>query len=341
MTLQPPPENPYHAAPVIAFERINSDIWKIRNITGNNVKYGILVEPSDKETDLLPHIHAEDQDLVSRKLGAAILQKKDGIELRYRIRAGSYYRWVEEYCFLLYGDTGDPVQALSYLWISSLPVEWSLLCKGSEIWNILNSKIRHDILNQLTAILGYLELSTDLITDPMLIDFTQKEQNAAEKIRDRLIFTREYQKIGLLEFSWVFLSDIIQEALNEIVMEPVEVVIQTGNSQVYVDKNFRLALEKILINIPEHATGATRVQITIESSDIGGKLIIEDNGCGILDQHKTRIFDLGFGKGSGYGLFLAEKILSVFGITIQENGVSGRGARFELGIPSHILEIRS
>jgi hypothetical protein len=180
---------------------------------------------------LLSHIHAEDQDLVSRKLGAAILQKKDGVELRYRIRAGSYYRWVEEYCSLSYSDTGDPVQALSYLWISSLPVEWSLLCKGSEIWNTLNSKIRHDILNQLTAILGYLELSTDLITDPMLIDFTQKEQNAAEKIRDRLIFTREYQKIGLLEFSWVSLSDIIQEAMTEIVMEPVEVVIQTGNSQ--------------------------------------------------------------------------------------------------------------
>lgn len=341
MTLTTSPDDLYNAAPVIAFERNNTDIWKIRSISANNLKYGILVGASGEETDILSHIYQEDQDLVSRKLGGALLQKRSGIELRYRIRAGEYYRWVEEYCSLSYDDTGEPVKALSYLWISSLPIEWALLYKGSEIWNVLNSKIRHDILNQLTAILGYLELSADLITDPTLIDFTQKEQNAAEKIRDRLIFTREYQKIGMLEFSWVSLSDIIKEALNEIVMDPIQVVIQTGNSLVYVDRNFRLALEKILANIPEHATGATKVLISIERSETGGTLIIEDNGCGIIQQQKSRIFDLGFGKGTGYGLFLVEKILSVFGIGIQEKGVPGEGARFELLIPSHILEIKS
>ena len=106
-------------------------------------------------------------------------------------------------------------------------------------------------------------------------------------------------------------------------------------------QNFRLALEKILVNIPEHATGATKVHISLEPVGDRGKLIIQDDGCGIVQQQKTRIFDLGFGKGSGYGLFLAEKILSIFEITIQENGVPGEGARFELMIPSHILEIRS
>lgn len=341
MTLTTPPEDLYHAAPVIAFERNNADIWKIKSISPNNLKFNILVGASGEETDILSHIYQEDQDLVSRKLGGAVLQKRSGIELRYRIRAGAYYRWVEEYCSLSYDNTGEPEKALSYLWISSLPIEWALLSKGSEIWNTLNSKIRHDILNQLTAILGYLELSTDLITDPTLIDFTQKEQNAAEKIRDRLIFTREYQKIGMLEFSWVSLSDIIKEALNEIVIDPIQVVIQTGNSLVYVDRNFRLALEKILANIPEHATGATTVILSIVPTETGGNLVIGDNGCGIVQQHKTRIFDLGFGKGNGYGLFLAEKILSVFGIGIQEKGVPGEGARFELMIPSHILEIRS
>jgi len=341
MTITTSPDDLFHAAPVIAFERNNSDIWKIKTISSNNVKYGILVNASGGETDILSHIYKEDQDLVSRKMGGAILQKRPGIELRYRIRAGAYYRWVEEYCSVSYDDAGQPQKALSYLWISSLPIEWALLYKGSEIWNTLNSKIRHDILNQLTAILGYLELSTDLITDPTLIDFTQKEQNAAEKIRDRLIFTREYQKIGMLEFSWISLSDIIKEALNEIVMDPIQVFIDTGNSLLYADKNFRLALEKILVNIPEHATGATKVHISLEPVGDGGKLIIQDDGCGIVQQQKTRIFDLGFGKGSGYGLFLAEKILSIFEITIQENGVPGEGARFELMIPSHILEIRS
>lgn len=340
MTINTLPDYPDNPAPVIAFERDMADIWKIKKISPNHQRYNILNKQPSGDTDLLTNIHEEDQDLISRKLGGAILQKKSEIELRYRIRSGEQYRWVEEYCSLSYDKSGELERAVSYLWLSSLPIEWFLLYKSSETWNALNSKIRHDILNQLTAILGYLELSSDMITDPMLIDFAGKEQNAAEKIRDRLIFTREYQKIGTLEFSWTPLTEIVREALNEIVMDPVTINISAGKTLIFVDKNFRQALEKILENVPEHAKGATNLYITLEQVKTGGKLVIEDNGCGINQQNKTRIFDLGFGEGGGYGLFLAEKILSVFGIKIEENGVPGKGARFEIFIPSHVLEIR-
>lgn len=249
-----------------------------------------------------------------------------------------YYRWVEEYCFLTYSNAGDLEKTNSYLWISSLATEWALLTRGYETLNALNSKIRHDILNQLTAILGYLELSNDVISDPMLIDFARKEQNAAEKIRDRLILTREYQKIGMLEFSWVLLSDIIQESLNVIPLGSIKITIQTDNTFIFTDKNFRLALEKILANIPEHGAGVTEIIIQIQATDTGGLLSITDNGCGIPDKQKGRIFELGFGKGNGYGLFLAERILTAFGITLRENGFFGQGARFELEIPSIILK---
>ena len=337
MTFVTSPDDLYKSVPVVAFERNVTDLWKTRNISPNSKQFGIFTESTGEDTDILSSIYTDDQELVTRKLGAAILQQRSGIDLRYRIRTGSFFRWVEEQCSLSYNESGEIISAYSYLWMSSLPVEWALLTKGSEVWNTLNSKIRHDILNQLTAILGYLELSTDIITDPMLIDFSKKEQNAAEKIRNRLIFTREYQKIGLLEFSWISLSDIISEALNEILLGPIRIKIETNQSSLYVDKNFRVALEKILENIPVHATGATDVIIQLRSTDEGGLLSIEDNGCGISEQHKARIFDLGFGNGNGAGLFLSEKLLSVFGITIHENGIPGQGARFELFIPSPIL----
>ena len=326
------------SVPVVAFERNIADIWKAGSISDNNKKYGILAGIPGQETDILSQIYSDDQDLVSRKLGAAILQKKTAVDLRYRIQTEIYYRWVEEHCSLSYSNTGDLEKANSYIWISPLATEWALLTKGSEIWNALNSKIRHDVLNQLTAILGYLELSSDVISDPMLIDFAKREQNAAEKIRDRLIFTREYQKIGLLEFSWILLSDIIQESLNEIPLGSIKITIQTQNAFIFTDKNFRLALEKILANIPEHGAGVTEIIIQMQSTDAGGLLSITDNGCGIPDKKKDRIFELGFGEGNGDGLFLAERILTVFGITIRENGIYEQGARFELEIPSIILK---
>jgi signal transduction histidine kinase len=45
------------------------------------------------------------------------------------------------------------------------------------------------------------------------------------------------------------------------------------------------------------------------------------------------IFDRGFGKHTGFGLFLSREILAITGITITENGEPGKGARFEIVVP--------
>ena len=333
------PEEIFQKAPVIAIMRDPDNLWRAEKITENRIRLKILEGVTSKTDILHEYVFSDDQDIITRKLGAAILAKKSEVELRYRVRKGRQYQWIEDHCILSYHESGDIKSAYSYLWISSLPAEWHLLLRGCVIWNELTSKVRHDILNQLTAILGYLELSEDLITDPMIKDFAKKEQNAAEKIRERLIFTREYQKIGLSEFTWFSVSDIIKESLNEISLHPVTLEMNVGDARIYGDKNIRLALEKILENIPFHAKGATILKIKLQRSANGGILIIEDNGCGIPDTLKNRIFDLGFGSKGGNGLFLAEKILSVFEIKIQEKGIPGHSARFELTIPSDILDI--
>ncbi len=36
----------------------------------------------------------------------------------------------------------------------------------------------------------------------------------------------------------------------------------------------------------------------------------------------------------GLGLFIAKEILSITGLTLQEGGISGTGARFEIDIPT-------
>ena len=46
-----------------------------------------------------------------------------------------------------------------------------------------------------------------------------------------------------------------------------------------------------------------------------------------------RIFERGYGKNTGLGVFLSREILSITGITITENGVPGKGARFEITVP--------
>ncbi len=60
----------------------------------------------------------------------------------------------------------------------------------------------------------------------------------------------------------------------------------------------------------------------------------EDDGDGIGAKDKERLFERGFGKNTGLGLFLSREILSITGITITENGEPGKGARFELAVPA-------
>jgi len=62
-------------------------------------------------------------------------------------------------------------------------------------------------------------------------------------------------------------------------------------------------------------------------------IIIEDDGIGIPLDEKQKIFNKGFGKNTGYGLFLVREILNITNISIHETGRHGSGARFEITVP--------
>ena len=69
---------------------------------------------------------------------------------------------------------------------------------------------------------------------------------------------------------------------------------------------------------------------------IGNKCVIifQDDGVGVRKDLKERIFEMGFGSNSGMGLYISREILKMTGITIAETGEEGKGARFEMVIPS-------
>jgi signal transduction histidine kinase len=45
------------------------------------------------------------------------------------------------------------------------------------------------------------------------------------------------------------------------------------------------------------------------------------------------IFRRGYGKHTGFGLFLCREVLALTGMTILENGEEGKGVRFEISVP--------
>ncbi len=77
----------------------------------------------------------------------------------------------------------------------------------------------------------------------------------------------------------------------------------------------------------------TTIRFSVLERDEDHLIVCEDDGDGIPAMEKEKIFERGFGKNTGLGLFLSREILAITGITITETGEPGKGARFEMTVP--------
>jgi signal transduction histidine kinase len=69
-------------------------------------------------------------------------------------------------------------------------------------------------------------------------------------------------------------------------------------------------------------------------------IIYTDDGVGVAAEDKERIFQRGFGKHTGLGMFLSREILGITGITIKETGEAEKGVRFEITVPKEDYRIQ-
>jgi signal transduction histidine kinase len=75
------------------------------------------------------------------------------------------------------------------------------------------------------------------------------------------------------------------------------------------------------------------MKISFNADGRRGNLVIEDNGGGIPKSLKPHLFEYDVGKTTSFNLFLSQEILSITGLSISENGIEGKGARFEISLP--------
>lgn len=199
--------------------------------------------------------------------------------------------------------------------------------------NLLNNIIRHDILNTVAGLLGLEDMTLDIIRNEDAIELLHEIRSSTLKIQQQIAFTREYQDIGVNTAQWQHVEEIVARARAETGERNIIVDINVGNVEVYADP----LLEKVFYNLMDNAIRYGEKITTIRFSAItvpeGLALICEDDGIGVPDCVKERIFEQGYGKNTGQGLFLVREILAITGISIRENGTYGQGARFEMIIP--------
>ncbi|MCK9591029.1 MAG: PAS domain S-box protein [Methanoregula sp.] len=204
------------------------------------------------------------------------------------------------------------------------------LQKANRQLKLLGSITRHDILNKIAVILGFLKITQKKFNDPALVDYLKKMESATIAVREQIEFTRVYQDLGTHEPQWIDLDTVIPRAH---VPATITLNADVQGVTLYADP----ILEKVFFNLLDNSIrhGERVTDIRVSSLQSGEDLVVvwEDNGVGITANEKERIFERGFGKHTGLGMFLVREILALTGITIKETGVPGTGARFEITVP--------
>jgi signal transduction histidine kinase len=103
--------------------------------------------------------------------------------------------------------------------------------------------------------------------------------------------------------------------------------------EVYADPSLEKVFYNLIENSLRHGERVTDIEIYSESSSDGINIVIKDNGAGIPDDAKERIFRREYFKNTGFGLFLTREILAITNLSITENGTFGRGAHFVIHTP--------
>lgn len=298
---------------------------------------------SDKEFGADPHlidhiIHPDDRALWEAHipLHQAGMQPDILVEIEFRIihRDGST-RWIAHVCRSIWTDSGTFAGTrVSNREITDRKKAEEALALASKKLNLLASITRHDILNQVTVLLGYLDIVSDEPQTPELSKSLGIMETAARTIQHQIEFTKEYQELGIQAPVWQNVYELVKAGESGLPMDDIRLSMNRTDVEVFGDK----LLGKVFYNLIDNALrygGEQMTAITVTASEEDDSLVIlfEDNGAGIPDEDKKKLFAKGFGKNTGLGLFLSREILAITGITITENGEPGKGARFEIRVP--------
>ncbi len=200
----------------------------------------------------------------------------------------------------------------------------------------LHSILRHDVKNKLQVAKGYVQLmEKESDNEKTYHEKISKAINAAVEIIEKVSTLRKIEaqeEIGAVEIRRV-VESVVSKHVDRLHDQDIEIEVQILPCTV---KGGSL-LDELFSNLIENAiTHAVCHKIRVSTKSKGDCCIItvEDDGKGISDEMKEKIFEQGFKKGeksgSGLGTYIAKDIAEKYGGSIEVKDSGMGGARFDV-----------
>ena len=210
-------------------------------------------------------------------------------------------------------------------------------------WKEMAKQVAHEIKNPLTPM--------KLAVQQLIISYKDKTKNfdsIFEKVSSTILnqienlsliaseFSR-FAKMPSLKLETLDLMNIINETANLFAEEKAKINIVTNLNSAVVESD-KTQLRRLFINLVRNSiqASATTLNITAAREENDYIITLKDNGKGIPEESKEKIFDANFTtkeKGMGLGLKLAKRFLESINGKIFLLESSEKGTTFRLQIP--------
>lgn len=205
----------------------------------------------------------------------------------------------------------------------------------------------HDFRRPLTTFMGLAEVAKITVKDQNALELFSKVNETAHTLDRMLVKLQSISDVGAqqLVYKEVFLADMVSEVLlsfkNEIQQKGIKTQVTIKLTDIFC--SYPAMVKIILENLVENAiqfcapdNPYVHVFAVQESAEV--VLEIQDNGQGIDDELKDKIFDMYFrgnerSKGNGLGLYIVRKAVEKLNGSITWSGKQYVGTTFIVRLP--------
>jgi len=210
-------------------------------------------------------------------------------------------------------------------------------------WKEMAKQVAHEIKNPLTPM---------KLTLQQLIFIFKEKRDEFDKLFDKVSETildqienlnqivsefSRFAKMPPSKFEKFDIFSLLNELSNIYLNEKIKIVV-SSDMESYIIENDRNQLNRIFINLIRNSiqANATLIKVDFRKSASSLEIYFEDNGKGIAEEFKNKIFDENFSTkkhGMGLGLKIAKKYLNSINGDIVLLNSSEKGTIFKIVLP--------
>ena len=329
----------------LALEETNTGVWEwdldteeVRWDATSDRLFGYDVDEFSGFSDRVPE---DDLQRVREQVDHAI-ETGEQYRAEFRVEPPTEdQRWVQARGVVEYDADGEPERLLGVQTdITERKERERQLHRQNERLDQFTGAVSHDLRNPLMVALARLDMIRDAAPEEHVETMERNLERMEEMIDDLLTLARIDQHTK--EFERVRLAGTARDAWEHADVADCEFESSIPESAtVEADRSRLLQIfENLFRNAADHNDVPLTVRVGMLSdndSDIDGGqrtgFFIEDNGTGIPDEQRDKIFDRGHttsAEGTGFGLSIVRDIVTEHGWDIRVTDGADGGARFEI-----------